>query len=767
MFENERKNEPEITKPVTEKTPIEEILTMVDDLDEDSSKFIYEQLQLILVEIDNDLKQKELDELKEKLLTLQIEQTELIPSLPKELTASLPPEFAEKLTKDMKEAYLHMADQNINQEVEVKEMSPDIEKEEPITIEKDIIPQIQHSVNDELSELEEENRELQSFIPEEVMKNLPQEVRDVLKQQVMSARKDIIEKEISRARDTKAEEEKEEYLVEDVDVSLPPTPAVDAPWSVVAEQLARPSGPTPADSENFERKMSGPFDEPTKSTRRELFTKEEELINDPEPNKGVSSDITIAAKTIVNNVINEAKEKVISMSSGDNIVYENQTTLTKLKESDINKPTSDDDAKESEQEVDLVKPDLLEIASKTVAEVIINAKLKLAEMEDNKVIQDGKERGSKNSTKESDLISEKIKNKSLQSAQLCVVVHQARNIEKKGLLGKADPYVQIKLGNETRKSETVDNDHNPVWNFETKFNFSEESPEEIRFEVFDEDIGKDDTLGETIISLEEIPSKQIVNKWIPLEKCKSGELCLSIKMLPFDQDEIHQPKKPPLLHDKSATQEISNDDETSFPSETSASDKEEDSAIMLSPEAEQYNSSRLPETRNKDHSDLKMENDNIESQNITSKTTKKESSQEENIVKEIPEQPIVQVKETEEVIVGSRTAESDKTTSQASPIVSKDLDEIKKETIKKSSVDIIASDAKETNEDEQRGAKNLRQVLSKIKENISDKENKLVESQTDLASVVNERKEDNTDKPEASVHKKEVSQQFLPMHKNR
>ena len=97
----------------------------------------------------------------------------------------------------MKEAYLHMADQNINQEVEVKEMSPDIEKEEPITIEKDIIPQIQHSVNDELSELEEENRELQSFIPEEVMKNLPQEVRDVLKQQVMSARKDIIEKEIS------------------------------------------------------------------------------------------------------------------------------------------------------------------------------------------------------------------------------------------------------------------------------------------------------------------------------------------------------------------------------------------------------------------------------------------------------------------------------------------------------------------------------------------------------------------------------------------
>merc|ERR1711915_656301 len=42
------------------------------------------------------------------------------------------------------------------------------------------------------------------------------------------------------------------------DVTLPPTPAVQTPWSAVAYQPARPSGPTP-DSEVFDEKMN-PFD---------------------------------------------------------------------------------------------------------------------------------------------------------------------------------------------------------------------------------------------------------------------------------------------------------------------------------------------------------------------------------------------------------------------------------------------------------------------------------------------------------------------------
>ena len=47
-------------------------------------------------------------------------------------------------------------------------------------------------------------------------------------------------------------------------------------------------------------------------------------------------------------------------------------------------------------------------------------------------------------------------------------------------------------------------------------------------EVFDSDIGKDDRLGDTKISLREIcHQRNVVNKWIPLQNCKTGEVLFS------------------------------------------------------------------------------------------------------------------------------------------------------------------------------------------------------------------------------------------------
>ena len=41
----------------------------------------------------------------------------------------------------------------------------------------------------------------------------------------------------------------------------------------------------------------------------------------------------------------------------------------------------------------------------------------------------------------------------------------ARDLEKDGLWGKADPYVLLKLGEQRAKSGTVGNTQDPVWNF--------------------------------------------------------------------------------------------------------------------------------------------------------------------------------------------------------------------------------------------------------------------------------------------------------------
>ena len=53
----------------------------------------------------------------------------------------------------------------------------------------------------------------------------------------------------------------------------------------------------------------------------------------------------------------------------------------------------------------------------------------------------------------------------------------------------------LTYGTQTEKSTTVDNNHNPVWHVTGYFHVEENSTSEITFEVFYEDVGKDDPLG--------------------------------------------------------------------------------------------------------------------------------------------------------------------------------------------------------------------------------------------------------------------------------
>ena len=87
-----------------------------------------------------------------------------------------------------------------------------------------------------------------------------------------------------------------------------------------------------------------------------------------------------------------------------------------------------------------------------------------------------------------------------QAGEVVITVHKATNIEKKGLVGKADPYVVVKYANQNEKSPTVNNDHNPVWHFTSSFKM-DPSDNEINIEVFDEDVGKDDFLGKAILDI--------------------------------------------------------------------------------------------------------------------------------------------------------------------------------------------------------------------------------------------------------------------------
>merc|ERR1712080_27845 len=111
---------------------------------------------------------------------------------------------------------------------------------------------------------------------------------------------------------------------------------------------------------------------------------------------------------------------------------------------------------------------------------------------------------------------------------ILVTVLKGTDLKKKGLFGKPDPYVVLKLGDQTKTSQTIDNNPNPEWNYETTFDLSEDASSELSLEVFDKDIGKDDALGNTSFPISKIVDGQfITEEWIPLDKSQKGKILVS------------------------------------------------------------------------------------------------------------------------------------------------------------------------------------------------------------------------------------------------
>merc|ERR1712121_109127 len=125
------------------------------------------------------------------------------------------------------------------------------------------------------------------------------------------------------------------------------------------------------------------------------------------------------------------------------------------------------------------------------------------------------------------------KPKELEPGLITVTVHKARDIEKKGMFGKADPYVIMTHGDQKAKSKTIKNNYNPEWEFNAKFNIKKDAAEGIKISVFDDDIGKDDALGMKVLDIGSVQDyQQLKNQWIPLENCKSGEVLISAEFTP-------------------------------------------------------------------------------------------------------------------------------------------------------------------------------------------------------------------------------------------
>merc|ERR1711915_368771 len=114
-----------------------------------------------------------------------------------------------------------------------------------------------------------------------------------------------------------------------------------------------------------------------------------------------------------------------------------------------------------------------------------------------------------------------------------VIVKKAKNLQKKGLMGKPDPYVKISYGDYTSKSKTIKNTYKPDWSYSTNVVVSDTTPKNLLIEVYDEDVGKDDFMGQVSMDIDELVHKQnLTDQWIPLSICNSGEILVSVETAP-------------------------------------------------------------------------------------------------------------------------------------------------------------------------------------------------------------------------------------------
>ena len=83
------------------------------------------------------------------------------------------------------------------------------------------------------------------------------------------------------------------------------------------------------------------------------------------------------------------------------------------------------------------------------------------------------------------------------------------------------------------RSRTVNNNHNPVWHFSGHFKLDDEDEDDIMIRVYDDDIGKDDFLGEYSLRTRELRAAgEMTNKTVKLARCRSGQLVISCKFVP-------------------------------------------------------------------------------------------------------------------------------------------------------------------------------------------------------------------------------------------
>merc|ERR1719209_164422 len=116
--------------------------------------------------------------------------------------------------------------------------------------------------------------------------------------------------------------------------------------------------------------------------------------------------------------------------------------------------------------------------------------------------------------------------------KIIFTLHSANNLANMDYMGKSDPYAILNYGSQERRTTTINNNLNPVWNHQVTFDH-EENADTIDIVVFDEDaLARDDVLGRLSIQVAELQSKMaVVDAEAVLEESSTGSIKYSAEVV--------------------------------------------------------------------------------------------------------------------------------------------------------------------------------------------------------------------------------------------
>ncbi|KAG0233282.1 Extended synaptotagmin-3 [Actinomortierella wolfii] len=123
------------------------------------------------------------------------------------------------------------------------------------------------------------------------------------------------------------------------------------------------------------------------------------------------------------------------------------------------------------------------------------------------------------------------------SRRLAVTVIQAKDLKREdGLLGKNDPYVKLSIGHllnkQKHRTATKKNESGTVV-FDETFEFEAKPDQDLKVEVFDDDLVSDDDIGSTKIPLDRVFESGQIQQWYQIGEGSKfrGEVELRLTLL--------------------------------------------------------------------------------------------------------------------------------------------------------------------------------------------------------------------------------------------